>query len=354
VVYLHLYRYLKEENLLTWKNSGFKELDSAINQLLYITDKIHKALEEGKEICLVFLDVFKAFDKVWHSGLLHKLRCMGVEGNLFDWFCDYLSNRKIRVVINGQNSDWIPTDAGVPQGSILGPLLFLIFINDITLNIESDIHLFADDTSLMDIIDNHLLSYSKLNRDLARLSTWSKKWLVTFNATKTVYLQVTRKHHPSPKPMLLLNGQPIKEVLTHKHLGLTFNKTLTWTDHIGNLVTKASRCIGLLKRISRDVPRQCTEILYKSMIRPLLEYADVIFDGSADSDLDRLENTQRHAALTCSAAYKHTSHHKLLDELGWPLLAHRRKNHRLSIMFKIQNKNAPPIPPKCLPPVNTR
>jgi hypothetical protein len=88
VVYLHLYKYLKEENLLTWKNSGFKELDSAINQLLYITDKIHKALEEGKEICLVFLDVSKAFDKVWHSGLLHKLRCMGVEGNLFEWFCD--------------------------------------------------------------------------------------------------------------------------------------------------------------------------------------------------------------------------------------------------------------------------
>jgi hypothetical protein len=351
VVYLHLYKYLKEENLLTWKNSGFKELDSAINQLLYITDKIHRALEEGKEICLVFLDVSKAFDKVWHSGLLHKLRCMGVEGNLFEWFSSYLADRKIRVVINGQNSEWRQTDAGVPQGSILGPLLFLIFINDITANIESDIHLFADDTSLMDIIDNYLLSYSKLNRDLQRLSNWSKKWLVTFNPTKTVFLHVTRKHIPNPKPILKLNGQTIKEVETHKHLGLTFNTCLTWTDHINNLVSKASRCNGLLQRLSRDVPRQCTEILYKSMIRPLLEYADIIFDGSSDTDLDRLESTQRQAALICSAAYKHTSHTKLLEELAWPLLSHRRKNHRLNLMHKIQNNLAPKYLQNCCPPL---
>jgi hypothetical protein len=233
----------------------------------------------------------------------------------------------------------------------LGPLLFLIFINDITSNIESDIHLFADDTSLMDIIDDYLLSYSKLNRDLKRLSNWSNNWLVTFNATKTVYLQVSRKLHPSPKPILKLHGQIIKEVQTHKHLGLTFNNTLTWTDHISNLVTKASRCIGLLKRLSRDVPRQCTEILYKSMIRPLLEYADIIFDGSSDTDLDRLENTQRQAALTCTAAYKHTSHAKLLEELGWPPLSHRRKNHRLSLMHKIQSNQAPIYLQNSCPPL---
>jgi hypothetical protein len=107
IVFQKIYRYLKINNLLTWKNSGFKELDSAMNQLLFITDKIHRALEEGKEITLVFLDVSKAFDRVWHSGLLHKVRCMGIEGRLFDWLCNYLSDRKIRVVINGQKSDWL-------------------------------------------------------------------------------------------------------------------------------------------------------------------------------------------------------------------------------------------------------
>jgi hypothetical protein len=94
IVYIHLYRYLKLNNLLTWKNSGFKELDSAVYQLLFITDKIHKALEAGKEICMVFLDVSKAFVRVWHSGLLLKLRCLGIEGHIFEWLSDYLNERK--------------------------------------------------------------------------------------------------------------------------------------------------------------------------------------------------------------------------------------------------------------------
>jgi hypothetical protein len=341
IVYTYLYKYFKANDLLTWKNSGFKELDSAIYQLVYITDKIYRALEAGKEVTMVFLDVSKAFDRVWHSGLLHKLRCLGIEGTLFDWLCDYLRDRKIRAVINGQSDEWLDTTAGVPQGSILGPLLFLVFINDITANIECDIHLFADDTSLMEIIEQHQQSYAKINRDLNRLSRWASKWLVTFNATKTVYLQVSRKLNPAPKPILMLNGTQVKEVPTHKHLGLTFNSTLSWSDHIGALTTKANKCVGLLRRISRDVPRKCLEILYKAMIRPILEYAGVIFDGCADNQLDRLETVQRQAALSCTGAYRHTSHEKLLEELGWPLLLTRRKQHRMNLMFKIQHNLIP-------------
>ena len=351
VVYQHLYKYLKENQLLTWKNSGFKELDSAINQLLYITDKIHKAIEAGKEICLVFLDVSKAFDRVWHSGLLHKARCMGIEGRLFDWLCDYLKDRKIRVVLNGQKSEWRNTTAGVPQGSILGPLLFLIFVNDITEGIESDIHLFADDTSLLEIIDNYNDSIAKMNRDLERLSTWADRWLVTFNAAKTVYLKVSRKINATPKPALKLKGENIKEVASHKHLGLTFNDSHTWTNHIENLVTKAAKCVGLLRRICCEVPRECLETLYKSMILPILEYGDIIFDGSADIHIDRLEKVQRQAALTCTGAYKHTKHTKLLDELGWPPLSQRRKQHRMNTMYKLQKGLLPQYLTDLCPPL---
>jgi hypothetical protein len=348
---MHLYQYFKTHNLLTWKNSGFKELDSAMNQLLFITDKVYKALEAGREVCLVFLDVSKAFDRVWHAGLLHKLRCLGIEGTLFDWLCHYLTERKIRAVINGQTPPWVPTDAGVPQGSILGPLLFLVFVNDITDNIESDIHLFADDTSLMEIIENHVESYARLNRDLTRLTTWSQRWLVTFNPNKTVFLQVSRKTNPAPKPNLQMNGIRIDEVRAHKHLGLTINQTLTWSDHTSQVVQKAAKCIGLLQRISRDVPRQCLETLYKSMILPIMEYGDIIYDGSADLHLKRLENIQRRAAISCTGAYRHTSHERLLDELGWPPLSTRRKNHRLNIMFKIQNGLTPPYLKESCPPL---
>jgi hypothetical protein len=205
----------------------------------------------------------------------------------------------------------------------------------------------------MDVVDtqNHNLTYAKLNRDLQRLSTWAAKWMVTFNAAKTVYLQITRKNNPAPKPILRLNGAIIQEVQTHKHLGLTFNTTLTWSDHITQLVKRAARCTGFLRRISRDVPRLCLETLYKSMIRPIMEYADIVFDGSSDINLKRLEDTQRQAALACTSAYKHTRHEDLLEELGWSPLSIRRKHHRMNVMFKIQHNLVPPYLHNICPPL---
>jgi hypothetical protein len=175
--------------------------------------------------------------------------------------------------------------------------------------------------------------------------------MITFNATKTVYIKISRKVFPAPDPILRLNGEIIKESTNHKHLGLTFNTTLTWSDHIANLASKASKCVGLLKRISRDVPRECLEVLYKSMIRPILEYGDIIFDGCPDTLADRLENIQRQAALTCTGAYRHTKHITLLEELGWPLLSVRRKNHRLNVMFKLQKGLVPQYLLNICPPL---
>ena len=127
---------------------------------------IQKAFDEQKEVRAVYLDMSKAFDKVWHEGLIHKLKQNGVEGKLLDLFHNYLANRKQRVVLNGMESDWGEIKAGVPQGSVLGPLLFLIYINDLEEGIKSDVKFFADDTHLLSIVDNPVTSTANLNHDL--------------------------------------------------------------------------------------------------------------------------------------------------------------------------------------------
>ena len=155
-VHRHVFNFFKDNNVITTLQSGFVPDDSNTNQLLDIYKTFCKALDEGKEVCAVFCDVSKAFDRVWHKGLLFKLKSVGINGTLLQWFTDYLKDRKQRVVLPGVSSDWCFIKAGVPQGSILGPLLFLVFINDIEEEINSSIRLFADDTSLYIIVDDPL------------------------------------------------------------------------------------------------------------------------------------------------------------------------------------------------------
>ena len=170
LVYNKLYEYCKRHNILTDRNSGFKHGDSTINRLSHLIHRIYQGLDDRKEIALVFLDITKAFDRVWHPGLLHKLKQMGVGGALLDWLRSYLSKRSQKVVLGGDQSNVGNTNAGVPQGSILGPLLFLIFINDIVDDLENDLFLFADDATLVKEIENVRLTEMSINRDLARLT----------------------------------------------------------------------------------------------------------------------------------------------------------------------------------------
>ena len=161
-----------------------------MNQLTYLYDSFSQALDFGKEVRVVFCDISKAFDRVWHEGLLKKLAAAGITGHLLTWFRSSLSERRQRVVLPGVESAWNFIWAGVPQGSILGPLLFLLFINDIVSDIGSNIRLFADDTSLSIIVD---MAAELLNMDLEKIMEWAKRWLVTFNPTKTESLLISRK-----------------------------------------------------------------------------------------------------------------------------------------------------------------
>ena len=147
-----MYDFLTENDLLSPHQSGFRSGDSCINQLLSINHEILNAFDKGLEVRGIFLDISKAFGKAWHDGLIFKLRQNGISGDIINILQDFLRNRKQRVVLNGQCSSWADVNAGVPQGSILGPLLFLIYINDLSDGLKSECKLFADDTSLFSVV----------------------------------------------------------------------------------------------------------------------------------------------------------------------------------------------------------
>ena len=169
------FEFFIENKLISSSQSGFKQGDSCINQLLSITHEIYSSFDEGLEVRSVFLDISKAFDKVWHDGIIFKLTQNGISENLLNLLRNFLNGRKQRVVLNGQFSTWKSVNAGVPQGSILGSLLFFIYINDLTKGISSNAKLFADDTSLFSVTHDVQTSANNLNKDLERISKWATK-----------------------------------------------------------------------------------------------------------------------------------------------------------------------------------
>ena len=183
IIFSRIYNFISEENLLNHNQSGFRPSDSCVNQLLSITHKIFEAFDCNPtlEVRSVFLDISKAFDKVWHEGLLYKLKSMGISGELHKLLENYLSGRLQRVVLIGQTSSWRPVLAGVPQGSILGPLLFLVYINDLPNRLKSNAKLFADETSLFTIFKDKNESANVLNNDLLLIFKWAYDWKMLFN-----------------------------------------------------------------------------------------------------------------------------------------------------------------------------
>ena len=275
LVYKHIYNYLIDNNLITSHQSGFTPGDSAVNQLLYITNEFGRALDEGKEVRVVFCDISKAFDRVWHKGLLRKLESIGIRGSLLSWVKNYLSERKQRVVINNSTSSWRDINAGVPQGSILGPLLFIVFINDILTDINSTIKLFADDTSLYLIVDDPQETAQTLNDDLVKLHAWSTKWLVNFNPQKTETMTISRKLNKPYQSNLIMNNTIISTVTEHKQLGLQLSDDGNWNKHIDMITKKAFSRVNLLRKFKFILDRKTLETIYITFIKPLLEYADV-------------------------------------------------------------------------------
>ena len=341
LVFKYLYNHLQDNNMLSSLQSGFIPGDSTVNQLAYLYHIFTEALDAGKEVRTVFCDISKAFDRVWHEGLIYKLKAAGVSGDVLRWFQSYLSGRRQRVVLQGSLSEWVYIKAGVPQGSILGPLLFLLYINDIVKNIGSNIRLFADDTSLFIIVDNPTTAALCLNSDLEKLSRWAAIWLVTFNPSKNESLLISRKINKPIHPPLYMQNVQIQEVSTHKHLGLYFSNDCSWHQHIDYIKQKAWFRIHIMRKLKFKLDRKSLETIYLTFIRPLLEYGDVIWDNCTQYEKNELDKIQNEAARITTGTTKLVSLDNLYKEVGWQTLHRRRQDHKITLFYKMFNQLTP-------------
>ena len=346
--YLSLVNYSKkEEDLLNPNQSSFRPSDSCINELLAITHEIFEAFDCNPplEVRSVFLDISKAFDKVWHKGLLYKLKSMGIPGDLFNLLENYLSVRLQRVILNGQTASWRPVLAGVPQGSLLRPLFFLIYINDLPNELKSNAKLFADDTPLFTIVKDKQESADVVNNDLSLISKWAFNWKMLFNPDTNKPAQevlFSRKKKTQNYPNISLNNIQVERVSHQKHLGITLNEKLNFKEHIGSTILKVNRGIAVIKNLRYSLPRKSLITIYKALLRPLLDYGDIIYDQPHNESVcGKFESVQDKVALVTTGAIQGTSREKIYQELGLESLRVRRWYKRLSCIFKIVKEEAP-------------
>lgn len=341
LIFKNVFNYLRDKNFFTPLQSGFLPGDSTVNQLTYLYNNFCKALDDGLEIRIVFFDISKAFDKVWHKGLLEKLKSAGIQGRLLNFFYNYLSCRRQRVVIRGAMSNLMTVSSGVPQGSIIGPLFFLIFINDIVKNINCNINLFADDTSLYVVVKNPYEEAISLQTDIDTIYRWSQTWLVDFNPSKSESLVISRKRNKPVHPPLLMSGIQIPSVVEHKHLGVIFSNDCTWDEHIATITEKAWSRLNIMRHLRFRLNRKALEQIYMSFVRPLLEYGCVIWDNCSNTDKSKLDKIQNEAARIVTGCTKLVSLARLQLESNWETLGDRRKKQKLIMMYKMLNGLTP-------------
>jgi hypothetical protein len=339
-VFKEVYNFLLSNKKISHLQAAYSPKTSTDFQLLEIYHIVAKAMEQGKATRFVFLDVSKAFDRVWHEGLLYKLKQAGIDGKLLSWFKSYLSNRKQRVLLNGTMSDPRDIKAGVPQGSILGPLLFLVYINDIVDVTNTNIRLYADDSTLFVVDDSHQAAAQSLNRDLENITAWAKRWFITFNPSKTESLIVSRKPQTHIEP-LLFNGVPVTEVKQHKHLGCTLQHNLKWNMHIDDITSKCTRRIDILRGLKYRLDRKCLETLYTAYIRPILEYASSVWTNCNIEQKNDIEKVQLAASRVITGAIKGTSHNKIYNESKMISTLERRERNNLVLFYKIYHGHTP-------------
>jgi hypothetical protein len=329
-------KHMKDNNLFSDLQYGFMEGKSCALQLLEVMQRWLEVLDSGEAIDIVYLDFRKAFDTVPHERLLKKLECYGFTGPLLAWVRSFLTDRSQRVIINGEKSEWSSVTSGIPQGSVLGPILFVLFINDLPDMLKCCVRLFADDTKVFKNIKD-LSDTEALQEDLDKASDWSDAWLLRFNASKCKVMHIGRIN-PGVSYNMREGGKqiPVEKVTQEKDLGVIFDPELKFRHHINSVVNKANKISGLIKRTFDYLDQETIVRLYKTLVRPHLEYANAVWNPYHKKDIDKLEGVQRRTTKLVKEL-KDLPYADRLRALDLPTLVYRRKRGDMIQVFKIMN-----------------
>ena len=294
-------------------------------------------LSHNIPVDVIFLDYEKAFDTVPHERPLKKVSTLGIKGNLLNWLRGFLTGRKQRVIINSATSNWDPVTSGVPQGSVLGPLLFLMFVHDIPNEIRNFISLFADDTKIFAAVHDQTDTIEgTIQHDLNALQDWATKMQMRSHPQKCKVMNLGTQNSGRIYTMKTHDGNLYKLDSTdsERDLGVLVDHGLTFSLHIGNQVNRANRVLGAIKHTFKYMDEVTFLLLCKSLVRPHLEYASVIWSPHLKKDKDAIERVQRRATRMVTSI-THLTYSERLAHLKLPTLEFRRDRADIIQLFKI-------------------
>ena len=336
IIVSSILKHLDAHQILTDCQHGFRARRSCETQLLTLAHELLSSLDVGYQHDLIILDFSKAFDRVPHERLLKKLDHYGIRDSTQGWIKAFLSNRTQQVIVEGATSDTVPVISGVPQGTVLGPLLFLIFINDLPNCVQSRIRLFADDCILYRNIRSNEDTIV-LQDDLNKLADWEQKWGMDFHPDKCSTLHVTRSKTPILQDYIL-KGHKLTSEASSKYLGVELHSDMSWRSHIDKTVKKANSTLGFLRRNLKVSNQDTKTAAYKTLVRPTIEYCSSVWSPHTKDAINKIEMVQRRAARYVTNRYRNTSSvTSMLGDLEWDTLEIRRKKIRLTMMYKIIN-----------------